>query len=69
MAGLGCSVTEVGWVSEGEGVVWAHGGEERRGILGDFASTRFSSSSYFTHGLEEYEQRLRKRQLVVEEKA
>jgi thiamine-monophosphate kinase len=69
MAGLGCPVTEVGWVSEGEGVVWAHDGMGRRGLLGDFASTRFSSSSYFTHGLEEYERRLRNHQLIAEEKA
>lgn len=67
MAGLGCPVTEVGWVSEGKGFVWAHDAQGRRGLLGDFASTRFSSSSYFTHGLEEYEQRLRNRQLFVEE--
>jgi hypothetical protein len=67
MAGLGCPVTEVGWVSEGKGLVWAHDGQGRRGLLGDFASTRFSSSSYFTHGLEEYEQRLLNRQLVLEE--
>lgn len=67
MAELGCPVTEVGRVSEGKGLVWAHDREGRRGLLGDFASTRFSSSSYFTHGLEEYEQRLRNRQLFVEE--
>jgi thiamine monophosphate kinase len=67
MAGLGCPVAEVGWVSEGNGLVRAHDSRGCQGLLGDFASTRFSSSSYFTHGLDEYEQRLRKHQLVVEE--
>ncbi|MBM4200338.1 MAG: thiamine-phosphate kinase [Gammaproteobacteria bacterium] len=67
MAGLVCPVTEVGWVSEGTGLVWAHDGQGRRGLLGDFASTRFNSSSYFTHGLEDYEQRLLSSHLFAEE--
>lgn len=67
MAELHCPVAVVGWVSEGTGLVWAHDNRGRRGPLGDFASTRFSSSSYFSHGLEEYETRLRNRPLVVME--
>jgi thiamine-monophosphate kinase len=69
MAELHCPVSVVGWVSEGTGLVWAHEGKRRRGYVGDFASTRFSSSSYFTHGLEEYERRLRNRQFIVEDES
>lgn len=67
MENLGCPVTEIGWVSEGTGRVWACEGTVRRGLLGDFASTRFNSSSYFTHGLEEYEKRLLNRDLILQE--
>lgn len=53
LAPLGTSVTEVGEVTAGSGLVWVRQetGTER---LNNFASERFSRTSLFSHGLEAY---------------
>lgn len=67
MAALDCPAMEIGWVSEGDGHVWVHDASGRLGRLADFASTRFSSTSYFSHGLDAYIHRLRNQPLFLEE--
>jgi thiamine-monophosphate kinase len=67
MAKLGCPVTVVGWVSNGDGRVWIHDRDGRKGQLADFASTRFTCESYFSHGLETYAHKLRNTALILAE--
>ena len=65
LVALNCPAMEIGWVSEGDGQVWVHDASGRLGQLADFASTRFSNSSYFTHGIDAYVHRLRSQPLFV----
>ena len=64
---LNCSVADVGWVSEGNGQVWVQNNSGRLGKLTDFASTRFSNASYFSHGINTYIQKLRNQPLFLKE--
>jgi thiamine-monophosphate kinase len=58
MAGLGCPVHEVGWVSAGTGEVWLHE-PDGTAPLNHVASERFTARSYFTHGIAAYAEILR----------
>lgn len=64
MAEFGCPVSVVGWVSAGTSQVWFHD-PTRRGLLSNFASERFTSGSYFSHGLDVYVRILRNRPLFA----
>jgi thiamine-monophosphate kinase len=64
MAELGCPVWEVGWTTDGAGRVWLHDSDGTR-RLNYVASERFSSRSYFTHGIERYADILRDQPLTI----
>lgn len=64
---MGCPIWTVGWVTEGQGRVWMHD-EMGTGTLNYVASERFTSQSYFTHGIEQYIEILRNEPLVLQAK-
>lgn len=64
MSEMGCPMRVVGWVTAGQGRVWMHD-ESGTGILNYVASERFTSQSYFTHGIEQYIEILRSEPLVL----
>jgi len=53
MKRLGCPVFSIGHVTEGKGNVWFHD-QDKVGRLSYVASERFTSRSYFSHGLRNY---------------
>jgi len=59
-------IAQIGRLSEGEGHVWLTEGLRRRPV-NNFASERFTSLSYFTHGLKSYMQWLIEAPLTSEE--
>jgi len=64
MAGLGCPVSAVGWITEGKGNVWFHD-RSGTGRLTYLASERFTRRSYFSHGLDGYLSAMRREPLFT----
>jgi thiamine-monophosphate kinase len=62
MTAIGCPVSTVGWVSDGDGRVWLHD-DQGTGRLNYVASERFTPRSYFSHGIEQYVDILRREPL------
>jgi thiamine-monophosphate kinase len=64
MGTIGTPCYDIGEVCEGNGQVWVENAEQRR-QLSNFASERFSGTSYFTHGLDAYVRFLREQPLTT----